>query len=512
LATKEFLRSHSGWLGFGLLGNDRAVVEIPSPLILLNECGVGLPSFFFSHLRISRERNRAGWGSSVAVHPTPPPSVLGLGILAGRTHHAGNMNCKIFLMVLVPWLAAVGAETELVESNPRGGLPNLFAKLDRGDAVRIAYLGGSITAQDGWRIKSLKWFQEQYPKARASEINAAIGGTGSDLGVFRLRHDVLEHKPDLLFVEFAVNDGGAAPEQIYRCMEGIVRQTWRDNPATDICYVYTIAGNMLETLKEGKLPRSYAAMEKIADHYHIPSINMGLEVARLEKAGKVVFKGAKPKTDDEKAALGNKILFSPDSVHPYTDTGHQLYLEAIVRSMGAIKATGKAAPHPLPAPFVSDNWEDAKMIPLSRARLSDHWKKLDATNQLARSFGKRMGDIWKAGEPGATLGFKFRGTAAGVYDLLGPDCGQVIVTLDDGKPSLRPRFDAYCTYHRLATLMVGSGLSNTVHSVKIEIHPDQPDKVKILSQRNEKMDKPGRFDGRAWYAGALMLLGDLVER
>ncbi|HWH67829.1 MAG TPA: SGNH/GDSL hydrolase family protein, partial [Candidatus Sulfotelmatobacter sp.] len=175
-----------------------------------------------------------------------------------------------------------------VECRERDGLPNVFAKLGAGTSVRIAYLGGSITAQAGWRPKTLAWFREQFPKAQVSEINAAIGGTGSDLGVFRLKHDVLEHKPDLLFVEFAVNDAGASPEQIHRCMEGIVRQTWKDNPKTDICFVYTLAGNMLESLQQGRFPRSATAMEKVADHYGIPSIHMGLEVARLAKTGKLV--------------------------------------------------------------------------------------------------------------------------------------------------------------------------------------------------------------------------------
>ena len=34
---------------------------------------------------------------------------------------------------------------------PRGGMPNVLAKLAAGKEVRIAYLGGSITAQNGWR-------------------------------------------------------------------------------------------------------------------------------------------------------------------------------------------------------------------------------------------------------------------------------------------------------------------------------------------------------------------------
>ena len=115
---------------------------------------------------------------------------------------------------------------DAVECTPRRGLPNVFARLAAGDTVRIAYLGGSITAQPGWRSKSLAWFRRQFPGAEVNEINAAIGGTGSDLGVFRLEHDVLRHKPHLLFVEFAVNDGGAPPDRIHRSMEGIISRSF----------------------------------------------------------------------------------------------------------------------------------------------------------------------------------------------------------------------------------------------------------------------------------------------
>jgi lysophospholipase L1-like esterase len=401
----------------------------------------------------------------------------------------------------------------LVECQNRSGLPNIFAKLAMANTVRIAYLGGSITAQEGWRPKTLKWFRDHFPTAKVEEINAAIGGTGSDLGVFRLKHDVLNHDPDLLFVEFAVNDAGAPPAQIHRCVEGIVRQTWKHNPETDICFVYTLAGNMLDTLKQEQLPRSMISMEQIAEHYGIPTINMGLEVARMQKAGKLVFKGELPKTIADKAALGDRIVFSPDAVHPYPNTGHQLYLEAVVRSMEKIRKAGTPGPHPLPSPFVADNWESAMMVSLSRAKLSAGWERLDpAINAIAKRFGNRLPELWKASRPGETISFKFRGTTARIYDLLGPDCGQVIVKIDDREPVVKPRFDAYCTYHRLATLNVAEGLSNTVHQVEITIHPEQPDKAKILSQRNERIDDPKRYDGTAWYAGAILLVGDLVDQ
>src|SRR6185436_16980689 len=102
-----------------------------------------------------------------------------------------------------------------------------------------------------------------------------------------------------------------------------------------------IEGHMLAALKAEKLPPSYAAMEQIAGHYGIPTINLGLAVARLEQAGKLIFRGRKPVTEEEKAALGDKVLFSDDAVHPFPDTGHQVYLEAIVRGLALIKPAGK---------------------------------------------------------------------------------------------------------------------------------------------------------------------------
>ena len=46
---------------------------------------------------------------------------------------------------------------------------------------------------------------------------------------------------------------------------------------------------MLETLQREQFSASASAMEKVADHYAIPSIHMGVEVARLEKVMDIVY-------------------------------------------------------------------------------------------------------------------------------------------------------------------------------------------------------------------------------
>jgi hypothetical protein len=118
--------------------------------------------------------------------------------------------------------------------------------------------------------------------------------------------------------------------------------------------------------------------------------------------------------------------------------------------------------------------------------------------------------LWQA-QPGETLTYRFRGTAAGVFDLFGPDCGKSTVTVHDLKPVSIARFDSFCTYHRLGSFVAAENLANDLHAVKIEASAEALDKLKILSQRNEKMDNPKRFDDTNYYAGSLLLIGDLVD-
>ena len=152
------------------------------------------------------------------------------------------------------------------------------------------------------------------------------------------------------------------------------------------------------------------------------------------------------------------------------------------------------------------------MLPLDRARLSRAWQKLDpAQHNLARRFRSRMPSMFSTNQPGESIRIRFRGTGLRIYDLLGPDCGQVKVTLDGRDPVIKPRFDAYCTYHRLATLTVAENLPNTVHTVELELQPDQPDKAAILARRNQKIDKAERYDDTAWYAGAVMIIGEFLS-
>jgi len=410
------------------------------------------------------------------------------------------------------WAADPYPLVDAVEARARDGLPNVAQKIAEGKPITVAYLGGSITAAAGWRVKSLAWLNKQYPKATFTEVHAAIGGTGSDLGVFRLGFDVLRHKPDLLLVEFAVNDGGADPLQIHRCMEGIVRQTWTANATTDICYVYTLTGDMVKDLTNGKYPPAASAMEAVADHYGIPSVHFGVEVTKQVNAGVLIFKADKPADKSEPLKADGKIIFSHDNVHPI-DAGHAIYSDVLARQLAILLSKPAAQTHALGAPLIADHYQHAALFPLTKVTLSPAWTQLDANDQLVKSFGNRMPGIYRADKVGAKISFRFKGTAVSLYDLLGPDCGQVSIVVDGGKPRIVARIDGYCTYHRISRLGIAADLPDGEHTVDIIIDAGVPDKAKILFEKNRPdLEKnPEKYAGTAWYVGGVMVLGELIK-
>ena len=96
-----------------------------------------------------------------------------------------------------------------------GGFPAFDRRAQAGERLNVVFFGASLTwganASDqdltSYRAVVRERFAQRYPQAHISCFDAAIGGTGSTLGAFRLEHDVLSHHPDLVFVDFTANDG-----------------------------------------------------------------------------------------------------------------------------------------------------------------------------------------------------------------------------------------------------------------------------------------------------------------
>ena len=121
----------------------------------------------------------------------------------------------------------------LVSEGDTSRLRAVFEKARRGEPVTVAAIGGSITAggrqtQDPanrYIQQVAKWFESHFPNSKIVFVNAGIGGTNSFYGAMRLQHDVLAKKPDLVIVEWAVNN--LAGKDFAESYEGVLRQLLR---------------------------------------------------------------------------------------------------------------------------------------------------------------------------------------------------------------------------------------------------------------------------------------------
>ncbi|MBC8102629.1 MAG: SGNH/GDSL hydrolase family protein [Cytophagales bacterium] len=388
-------------------------------------------------------------------------------------------------------------------------MPHFFARLEAGEPVTIAYLGGSITdTDDGWRSLTLRWFRERYPKARIKGINAALPGTGSDFAVFRLEREVLRHKPDLVFVEFAVNDGVANP-RTRAAMEGIVRKTRRASPTTDLCFVYTIAESHLPDRARSGRTATVAAMEAVADHYRLPTVDFGEAVARQVSAKTLTFTG--PRTVQG-------TVFSADGTHPYLDTGHVLYRDALVRSIPLLRAASIASgagPWSLGTPLDPDNWENARLAPIPADSGLLPVIPADLPNPLfIARYAPLLPRLGKADLSGSSSGFtfRFRGTGFGFYSLKGPDIGPFVVTVDDAPPLLVNLFDRHSTArrYRIRPWLYPQPLPPGEHLVRVTRSLEPFDKVAQLRTWGILVENPAEYAGAVLYLSDLLILGELL--
>ena len=373
-----------------------------------------------------------------------------------------------FLLVSV-LLGVIGAAQAQPEPNAvqepkvvqeRGGLPHVFAKLQAGKSVTIAYFGGSITAgagssngeQTSYRALVGQWFKTTFPQAAVTNLNAAIGGTRSDLGAFRLGQDVLAHKPDLVFVEFAVNDGGTPEAMVDRAMEGIVRQIRRHDPATDICFVYTFVVGALPEMKESGLTHTMRFHEAVATHYGIPSVNMALPAARK------LLDGTLTASD-----------FSKDGVHP-TDAGYQIYADTLTAFLESqrLQKPISLRTHSLPAPLRPDSLEHARMIsPAQMAPYGAGWAT--DTHNPTGSFPEML----VSETPGAAQTVAFSGPILAMFYVLGPDTGAFDYQIDGGAWQTLDPFDSFAKgYARSHYRLLADGLPNTAHTVTFKVRAE----------------------------------------
>ena len=299
----------------------------------------------------------------------------------------------VFLAALSAHLRAeVGQDVAEVFQRARDGAP-----------LRYVALGGSITQSGkGWIGD---WLKDQFPESHVTVVNSGMSATGSALGVFRVGRDVIDHQPDLVAIEYCVNDGGLSDEDAIRNMESlIVRLKSLPNPPAVV---------ILEAAAEGGV--NLSRHRKVAEHY-------GLLEVDFQKA-----------VDQQLNETGEEwSQYFGDAVHP-NRSGNALYSEVMIEALEPFldrKPEQKAVS--LPKPLSSNPLVlDGRMQVLSGLSNEPDW---NTENSLPFWWGKFFNGVLSADKPGAVLTIPFRGTRVGIYAAMDKSYGSFYASVDGGLP------------------------------------------------------------------------------
>ena len=204
-------------------------------------------------------------------------------------------------------------------------MKRVIEKARAGEEINISYIGGSITeghnsspiAISSYAYLSFQGFMERFGQGNDSihYHNEGISGTPSTLGLMRVDKDVLSNSPDLVFVEFAVNDGTDLFSQFM--YEALVRRILESENAPAVILLFTVLEN------------GYSAqhnMSLIGFHYNLPMISVKDALFPEIEAGRMTY------YDD----------YGTDGVHP-DNQGHELIAAFIDYYMGMVDASEMAS-------------------------------------------------------------------------------------------------------------------------------------------------------------------------
>ena len=344
-------------------------------------------------------------------------------------------------------------------SMPRDGLARSRARMLAQKRGTVAFLGGSITHNPGWRELVARDLAERLPAVELRFVNAGIPSFGSTPGAFRLRRDVLAQGPiDLLFVEAAVNDeaNGAAPAEMLRGMEGIVRSVRRHSPWTDVVMLHFVDPGKIERIRRGEVPAVITAHEAVAERYGVPSIDLAAEVTWRIARGE--FTWEKDFRD----------------LHP-APFGGRLYAASIARLLDRAwcDAAAPAEPHELPSPVDPACYQDGRLVAPGAATAGAGFL-LDPAWQPQDGAGTRDGfvgvPVLCATSPGASCALGFDGACCGVMVNAGPDAGVLQWSIDGGEAH---RVDLYTPWsgglHLPYSFVFAAGLPDAHHELHLGV-------------------------------------------
>lgn len=195
-------------------------------------------------------------------------------------------------------------------------LIHVMQRAKQGKDLVIGFIGGSITQgyaaskpENSYAQLVLQWFVKQFPTSKVSCVNAAIGGTNSIFGVHRVDADLLEKEPDIIFVEYSVNDMDC--RDYVRPYDALLYKLLSQKKCPAVVVFNTMK------LDDGKNTQDNHNL--IAQKYNLTTISAKNALWEDIRRGDVVY-----------------TYYGQDELHP-NDTGHARYAQLIIGKLESVR-------------------------------------------------------------------------------------------------------------------------------------------------------------------------------
>lgn len=226
-------------------------------------------------------------------------------------------------------------------------LKKCMEKAGKGGELAIGFFGGSITQdcaasvhENSYAYRVFQWWEKTFPEAKFHYVNGGIGGTTSHFGVSRVVADMLMYQPDLVVVDFSVND--EANTFFQETYEGLLRKilAWKSEPA-----VLLLNNVFYDT---GENAQEYH--NAIGGFYHVPHVSIRDTLYQKMKSG-----------------MYTREELTQDGLHP-NDKGHELVADEVIAFLEQIRMDGNKQETSVPEsitmqePMTRNAYEQAKRL------------------------------------------------------------------------------------------------------------------------------------------------------
>ena len=355
---------------------------------------------------------------------------------------------------MLAWMLGMGltAGAAAVEGGTDLRLRAVLQKLDAGQPITVTAIGGSITTgyaadaprERGWAAQVAAWLAQ---RGSVRFVNAGLSGTDSAVAVQRLKAQVIDNAPDLVFVEFGVNDEWLDPRVRASSYEGLLRQLLSaPRPPAVVALLLTQQGNR---------PRGAVELQaQLAAHYGVTALDFGAWMQRRAERG-----------------VASWTTLYDEPVHP-NNRGHAAVAEALIETLQAARhASTATAPLTLPAPLHGRSHEFVRSW--AGTELQPYRQRGFVRGGPAHPEWSGQSPGWISNDDGAEASFLVWGSEIALFHAESEHFRNLEAWVDDGAPvTLQahvPERRGYLGWHYT---VVGHGLEPGAHLLHVRMKRD----------------------------------------